>query len=207
MKTKESVWLYRGEVEKRVQQVDLQAHLDVGFAMGRIPGRTQSEESKRARRGVPKTKPGKLAKHGVTQEQFSEALALGLKWCTYHKRFEARKGFHVGTKRCKDASRERDSLEYAKNGVASRNHVSGSWYPEQLAKQGGHCFLCPAIRGSIRNARFCYDHDHACCSGSHSCGKCLRGLLCNRCNYYVGQLETIVKDGLLETMLKYVQPR
>jgi hypothetical protein len=194
MKIKDSLWVHRGKVERRIQQVDLDAHLSVGFVRGRIPGRVQSEESRRSRQG-PKTKPGKLAKYGVTVEQFRDAKDRDLKWCTGHRRFEDRRNFHVGCKLCKDASRERDSLAYALHGVAQRNHVSGDWYPAKLAEQGGHCALCPATVGSVRNPRFCYDHDHQCCAGRWSCGKCLRGLLCNSCNYRVGQLEEFLKDG------------
>lgn len=33
------------------------------------------------------------------------------------------------------------------------------------------------------------DHDHRCCpGGSHSCGKCVRGLICRACNAAAGQL-------------------
>jgi hypothetical protein len=34
------------------------------------------------------------------------------------------------------------------------------------------------------------DHDHACCPGKRSCGRCLRGLLHRTCNVAVGYFET-----------------
>jgi len=60
-------------------------------------------------------------------------------------------------------------------------------YYEILREQGGQCAICRAEHpGDIRLGRFHVDHDHACCPGFGSCGKCVRGLLCRGCNTALG---------------------
>lgn len=46
------------------------------------------------------------------------------------------------------------------------------------------------------------DHDHSCCPGTKSCGKCVRGLLCARCNLGLGRFEDDVK--LLYALTNYL---
>lgn len=34
------------------------------------------------------------------------------------------------------------------------------------------------------------DHDHSCCPGVKTCGKCIRGILCRNCNHAEGHLKS-----------------
>ncbi len=52
-------------------------------------------------------------------------------------------------------------------------------YDEMLEAQGGGCAICHEPPGD-RNLYV--DHDHGCCPGQYTCGKCVRGLLCILCN-------------------------
>ena len=44
--------------------------------------------------------------------------------------------------------------------------------------------------GCTRRYDLQIDHDHSCCPGQKSCGKCVRGALCKRHNLYLGFIET-----------------
>lgn len=46
----------------------------------------------------------------------------------------------------------------------------------------GGCGICG------ERDRIHIDHDHACCPGTRSCGSCIRGGLCEKCNMAVGAL-------------------
>lgn len=63
-----------------------------------------------------------------------------------------------------------------------------------LEKQGGLCSIC--LKPPTKKRRLAVDHDRKCCSGENSCGKCVRGLLHQHCNSFVGWYETN-KDNLI----------
>jgi hypothetical protein len=69
-------------------------------------------------------------------------------------------------------------------------------YEKLLAAQDGHCRLCPAVQMSSER-RLCVDHDHKCCPGQKSCGKCVRAILCANCNRKIGFLEELMADGMI----------
>lgn len=76
------------------------------------------------------------------------------------------------------------------------HHITEDIYNEMLSLHKGKCYIC-----KDRDATD-IDHDHNCCSGSKSCGRCIRGLLCNRCNTALGVLEKNRQN--LNFMIQYI---
>lgn len=59
--------------------------------------------------------------------------------------------------------------------------ISEYEYRRIYEAQGRCCYICQRAKGTGRK-RLSVDHDHSCCPGPTSCGKCVRGLLCLKCN-------------------------
>jgi len=80
----------------------------------------------------------------------------------------------------------------------TRNHkllrlgITAEEFDQMLAAQGRACAMCH--KSFADGDRIFVDHDHACCPGQvkvtpKTCGKCIRGLLCFRCNTALGYVE------------------
>ena len=72
-------------------------------------------------------------------------------------------------------------------------------YKEIVLSQNGVCAAC----GNPPEGQFHVDHDHSCCNGSFSCGKCVRGLLCPNCNKALGNVNDSIER--LEMLIQYLQ--
>jgi hypothetical protein len=75
-----------------------------------------------------------------------------------------------------------------------KEHRVSAEMAHRLTVYGG-CEICgidlltpvPDGTGKYR-ARLRVDHDHTCCPRAHSCGTCVRGFLCGKCNSAIGML-------------------
>lgn len=72
--------------------------------------------------------------------------------------------------------------------IRSRYNITQDWYRTVFEKQDGKC-PCGRVFGLEKNTFPCVDHNHICCPNNKSCGKCVRGLLCLRCNQVLGMLD------------------
>lgn len=85
-------------------------------------------------------------------------------------------------RRSNHAQRQKLSPEQVRRQNLRRYKFTPEQYEEMLAAQGGACAICRTTEPGGRNNRFHIDHDHKCCPRG-SCGRCVRGLLCVRCNH------------------------
>lgn len=68
---------------------------------------------------------------------------------------------------------------------AHRHHLTRPRVNAILRAQDDTCPLCHSLGGdsSMEGRSWWHiDHDHTCCPGRTSCGRCVRGLLCRDCN-------------------------
>lgn len=88
-------------------------------------------------------------------------------------------------KRDNERARGRSPEQIRRQRLWTWHRLRWEEYEALLESQGGVCKVCknpePAGHG-----RFHVDHDHNCCPTKKSCGKCIRGLLCSRCNPMIG---------------------
>lgn len=91
-----------------------------------------------------------------------------------------------------------------------RDHYNKTldYYYETLEEQNG-CGVCHTQEPGGRSGRwFQIDHDHACvngCSANVSCGLCVRGLVCHRCNTYVIPVFEGRRNGDIEDLREAVE--
>lgn len=115
--------------------------------------------------------------------------------------------------KCKECYNEymRDYMrKYNKTDTRRNQYLKATYgitldeYNQMLAEQGGLCALCGSP-DPIANKNFEVDHDHSCCEGKKSCGKCVRALLCSNCNTGIARFKD--DQELLRKAITYLDNR
>lgn len=110
---------------------------------------------------------------------------------------------------CKSCKKSYDgnNLEGNRNRKLKSNFgLTLKQYNAILNSQNGRCAICGQkevafLHGKVKNLSV--DHNHSCCSGVKSCGKCVRGLLCHKCNIAIGLLGDDLT--LLQRAIHYIE--
>ena len=118
---------------------------------------------------------------------------------------------------CKDCGRKKGPRQIdqmrcftcqriVKAAAANRSHglhilttygITSEEYTALWQFQGGKCAICVKASGATR--RLAVDHNHKCPTKSHDpklgCPECVRGLLCGKCNVFLGYIRDDASIG------------
>ena len=131
----------------------------------------------------------------ITLEQ-RQLIAEGKRRCTTCTEVKAAEAFFACggmCRACRAAYKRRwmeglDEDQRRSYMLRHKYNIEQSDYLALLRAQDGRCGICGTDDpGGRWGSSFHVDHDHACCPGKKSCGKCVRGLLCAACNTGVGK--------------------
>lgn len=150
-----------------------------------------------------------------------DSVAVNGKLCNRHKSYLDRHGtlerecvscgttFTYATRKTNSKSRCESCNELFKE--IGRSHtahgITAAQYLEIYTAQQGRCKLC-----NHKPDKLTIDHDHRCCHNmkpngearNTSCGKCIRGLLCNGCNAMLGYYENVKGDLIVQEFEIYL---
>lgn len=85
--------------------------------------------------------------------------------------------------------------------LKAKYNLTVEQYNQMLEDQNYACAICNTQPEPGKNLSV--DHDHSCCPGEKSCGRCVRKLLCFTCNSGLGMFKERV--DLLEKGLDYLR--
>ena len=112
-------------------------------------------------------------------------------------------GLKYACRKCTNASNREWNLSHPialKGWKLMKHGLTFERYSYLYDLQGGVCASC----GRDPEGKWLeVDHDHGCCPGKFSCGECVRGLLCGRCNRASGNVHD--DPDALEALAAYLR--
>ena len=84
-----------------------------------------------------------------------------------------------------------------------RNYrITEKQFKNLMQQQDNKCAICLSDQPNGNNG-WHIDHNHSCCPGFKTCGKCIRGVLCSYCNKALGQFQDSAEN--LKRAIIYLQ--
>lgn len=129
----------------------------------------------------------------------------------FHRTFfyvdpRAKSGLQSACKECFGKRVKSFALRQPKKILSQRRARYNIDFDALWERQEGKCALCGELMelGGKQSLSAVIDHDHNCCPGrlGKSCGKCVRGLLHNRCNKFLGHIEN--RPRMVEQAISYL---
>jgi hypothetical protein len=117
----------------------------------------------------------------------------------YCLRGHLRPSNEVKNRHCEECTKERNDnyRQYLYN-------MSKEEYERRVQEQNNCCAICgDTFSENSKNLKPHVDHNHNCCEGDKSCGKCVRSLLCHRCNMLLAFCNDSIKT--LEKAIEYLR--
>lgn len=115
------------------------------------------------------------------------------------QRLEHPDEYKAYAKAWRTANRDRIKVYNRRGKLKEYFGLSVEQYESLFEGQNGECGICH--KSGLRRY-LDVDHDHSCCPGKKSCGKCVRGLLCSSCNVALGGFQD--NPILLEAAIRYL---
>jgi len=129
-------------------------------------------------------------------------------WCKDCSRKSNRENRKPSTPEQKKAAIERQRKRYQADPQRHKSwvikwkyNITKEEYDDIFIKQGESCAICGTKESGGKG--WCIDHDHSCCPDGNSCGKCVRGILCTRCNMGLGYLQD--SEDVLLSAIRYLE--
>lgn len=125
---------------------------------------------------------------------------LGRKQCIGCAEWLAESNFGIGHERYADRLQSRCKSCTSDRHRLRKYGMTGAQLDDLIARQGGQCPICGR---AVSRDQCAIDHDHNCCPGGTTCGKCVRGVLCGSCNSGLGLFNDDMES--LARALSYLQ--
>ena len=126
----------------------------------------------------------------------------------FHKNKSEKDGYGHYCKQCNNARVNKynkenyDKIKYTRDKLYKRHGIDKQKFEKILEDQNNKCKICNNELCLSNFKQITIDHDHNCCSGTYSCGRCIRGLLCSVCNKGLGMFYDDIE--LLKSAILYL---